>query len=477
MEEREKDTPEQRKPLPEPTPAIAMHSPMARRVYKILFSAPLITSFNTSDNTSVATAATIQAHQQDQHDQSHTLDFFIGGRMVYHFPVDERAPDMPTTIISSKTTAAQDEAMMTGRIDNNIMDKILKVMTSLRVAPKGRRRRKDKESPTMTPTKPPPTTVTTPTISAPLDNEDSIFPDVGDYIFSTKDKEDSSKAPTSTTSTPTQPVAPPKSYFERSTEEAPAPTDPKATASLILAQARVMSLDLESQNPNQNQSQNKNPDPANQSSGSHPPTAERTKPTALLPTPNLPQTSPPPSSPQKDLNTPKQTTKASPGGAPPQASHHNQPPSKPDPTKLDPYFECYPGAFESTSFGADSDEDEDVSKMDQGPKGKNRLKRWDFDTEEGWEKYNQTREAMPRAAFQFGVKMADGRKTRKQKEAKLDKDMKKINDLIKVMAQTENSMEAAITDPTTSSMRLRAHEDGENENEDDPSQPRKRLRL
>jgi len=33
---------------------------------------------------------------------------------------------------------------------------------------------------------------------------------------------------------------------------------------------------------------------------------------------------------------------------------------------------------------------------------KGRLHRWDFETEEEWAKYNDQKEAMPKAAFQFG---------------------------------------------------------------------------
>ena len=37
---------------------------------------------------------------------------------------------------------------------------------------------------------------------------------------------------------------------------------------------------------------------------------------------------------------------------------------------------------------------------------------------------------MPKAAFQFGVKMQDGRKTRKNKDQKLTNDLHKINKII-----------------------------------------------
>jgi IK cytokine len=66
--------------------------------------------------------------------------------------------------------------------------------------------------------------------------------------------------------------------------------------------------------------------------------------------------------------------------------------------------------------------------------GKNlRLHRKDFASEEAWGSYNDKREATPKAAFQFGVKMADGRKTRKHKDQnqKIENELKKINEHIK----------------------------------------------
>lgn len=61
------------------------------------------------------------------------------------------------------------------------------------------------------------------------------------------------------------------------------------------------------------------------------------------------------------------------------------------------------------------------------------LHRWDFETEEEWEKYNEQKEAMPKAAFQFGVKMQDGRKTRKQnrdRDQKLNNELHQINKIL-----------------------------------------------
>eukprot|EP00897_Mesotaenium_endlicherianum_P005466 jgi/Mesen1/4948/ME000247S04235 len=100
------------------------------------------------------------------------------------------------------------------------------------------------------------------------------------------------------------------------------------------------------------------------------------------------------------------------------------------------YSECYPDykGFTSEVAGSDDEDDaEDLSKMDMGGKAKGRLHRWDFESEEEWATYNESKEAMPKAAFQFGVKTADGRKTRKSgkdKENKLNNELNKINQIL-----------------------------------------------
>ncbi|KAJ9168101.1 hypothetical protein P3X46_019668 [Hevea brasiliensis] len=92
------------------------------------------------------------------------------------------------------------------------------------------------------------------------------------------------------------------------------------------------------------------------------------------------------------------------------------------------YSECYPGYQEYNREIVDRDDEDDLSKMDMGGRAKGRLHRWDFETEEEWAKYNEQKEAMPKAAFQFGVKMQDGRKTRKQnKDKKLNNELHQIN--------------------------------------------------
>lgn len=96
------------------------------------------------------------------------------------------------------------------------------------------------------------------------------------------------------------------------------------------------------------------------------------------------------------------------------------------------YLECYPGSMMEDP-GADSDEEVDYSKMDQGNK-KGPLGRWDFDSQEEYSRYMSNKEALPKAAFQYGIKMSEGRKTRRNKEtnekAELDREWKKISAII-----------------------------------------------
>ena len=62
--------------------------------------------------------------------------------------------------------------------------------------------------------------------------------------------------------------------------------------------------------------------------------------------------------------------------------------------------ECYPASFSTSGFVEDDDEEADTSKMDMSKK--RRLRRWDFETDEEWERYREQLEALPKAAFQFG---------------------------------------------------------------------------
>ncbi|KAK6057696.1 RED-like protein [Cooperia oncophora] len=113
------------------------------------------------------------------------------------------------------------------------------------------------------------------------------------------------------------------------------------------------------------------------------------------------------------------------------------------------YDECYPGGMAEMAGGWDSDE-EDLTMMDMGAK-KSNIKRWEFDNDDDYEKFQVffqlhllvvkydadihfkgSREAMPKAAYQYGVKTGDGRKTRKSVDVnkKIDKELSQITKLI-----------------------------------------------
>lgn len=113
-----------------------------------------------------------------------------------------------------------------------------------------------------------------------------------------------------------------------------------------------------------------------------------------------------------------------------------------DPNFVDTYMECYPASYggSGTSSGFvvdDNSDEEDLSKMDQG---RSKARPWDFGSEQEWGKFNDEREANPKAAFQFGLKMKDGRVTNKvksakekakSKEQKFERDFNKIENMMK----------------------------------------------
>ncbi|KAL3085210.1 hypothetical protein niasHS_010279 [Heterodera schachtii] len=96
----------------------------------------------------------------------------------------------------------------------------------------------------------------------------------------------------------------------------------------------------------------------------------------------------------------------------------------------DAYAEFYPGGIGMLDAGGESDDEADYTQMDMGNR-KGPVKRWDFESQDDYERYQSAREANPKAAYQFGVKTSGGRKTRKSnaaaKERKLDRELEKIS--------------------------------------------------
>lgn len=105
-----------------------------------------------------------------------------------------------------------------------------------------------------------------------------------------------------------------------------------------------------------------------------------------------------------------------------------------------------PTSFEehqSTAYqSGDEDEEDGEGKastqfVDQGTNRnkKAQLTRWDFDTEEEWQKYKSTIEIHPKSAFQFGVKLGDGRKRNRERKGmndkqRLDRDYQQVKSIM-----------------------------------------------
>jgi len=94
----------------------------------------------------------------------------------------------------------------------------------------------------------------------------------------------------------------------------------------------------------------------------------------------------------------------------------------------------------------DSDEDVDVTKMDLGKSGKGPMNRFDFDNEDDYGEYMAKREALPKAAFQYGQKNRDrgrditkGGKGGKNEKQKLDQQFQKIQNIMKKRDETRKA--------------------------------------
>lgn len=90
-----------------------------------------------------------------------------------------------------------------------------------------------------------------------------------------------------------------------------------------------------------------------------------------------------------------------------------------------------PTSFEERQRMVYTSDDEDnrgagTSLVDQGThrNKKAQLTRWDFDNEEDWQKYKDSVEIHPKSAFQFGVKVGDGRKRNREQRRGLSEKQK-----------------------------------------------------
>lgn len=106
-----------------------------------------------------------------------------------------------------------------------------------------------------------------------------------------------------------------------------------------------------------------------------------------------------------------------------------------------------PTSFEehqSTAYESGDDDEEGNGKektstqfIDQGTSRnkKAQMTRWDFDTEEEWHNYKSSIEFNPKSAFQFGVKLGDGRKRNRERKGmndkqRLDRDYQQVKNIM-----------------------------------------------
>lgn len=104
-----------------------------------------------------------------------------------------------------------------------------------------------------------------------------------------------------------------------------------------------------------------------------------------------------------------------------------------------------PTSFEEhqTAYQSGDDDDEDGKEkgttqfVDQGTSRnkKAQLTRWDFDTEDEYQKYKSSIEFHPKSAFQFGVKLGDGRKRNRERKGmndkqRLDRDYQQVKNIM-----------------------------------------------
>ncbi|GMT18563.1 hypothetical protein PFISCL1PPCAC_9860, partial [Pristionchus fissidentatus] len=87
------------------------------------------------------------------------------------------------------------------------------------------------------------------------------------------------------------------------------------------------------------------------------------------------------------------------------------------------YDECYPGGLEMGGFNDSDDEEEEG-----GPASKKGRSAWGDDDKEKFSKTSRNTEV--KAAYQFGVKKGDGRKSGKQQDKRLDQELDKINKIM-----------------------------------------------
>ncbi|KAG0467994.1 hypothetical protein HPP92_017322 [Vanilla planifolia] len=401
-------------------------------------------------------------------------EMFLPGRMAFIFNMEDNFHDIPTTLHRSKADCPFPEEMVMVSVDNSVLDRISKIMSYLRLGSSGKvlkKKKKDKdlkdekqlqsngsiskhqrEREALPP--PPPRSVDTKEKQPPIvvrTEEDDIF--VGDGINYDVPNKDTSKSPISEDMEESPRNRDRQPYLN---EPVYGPVPPSDSAQ---DWQQMNGYDMQPPMVASNYAGEwQNYQYADQLIYTEQYLHSNVQEFDVLGGANLPQDPRFMTQEDKDRGM---------GSVFKRDDHRLQQLREKDAREKDPnfisesYSECYPGYQEYNREVVDSDDEADLSKMDMGGRAKGRLHRWDFETEEEWAKYNEQKEAMPKAAFQFGVKMQDGRKTRKQnKDQKLNNELHKINKILaRKMAEKEG------------------HDEGRQFDNDDDVQPGKKLRI
>lgn len=300
-------------------------------------------------------------------------EFFATGRMAYLVELEDEnvETDIPTTIIRSKTEIqGQNELNNTLTTNDIVVNKLAQIFSYLRQGGKKKNKKRDKGLFKVPEDPPPDKTSTTSTSLKPRKDDISIYDDVDEYKPSRKDYG--------------------RDYRGSSHEK---------------------ERDRDRRDRDRRHRDRDNYGHSSKASSS---SSSNRKHGSYFDKPNEPAEVE-----QGLINIP----------APPKLS--TQLISKLHSAEPEGYAECYPGLQEMDDALVDSDDEVDFTKMDRGNK-KGLIGRWDFETQEEYSDYMGSKEALPKAAFQYGLKMSDGRKTRKNKNEsqKLDQEWQKIQKII-----------------------------------------------
>lgn len=304
-------------------------------------------------------------------------DMFAKGRMAYVVELEEEETDIPTTLLRSLHDLPRAESAQSIQANSLIISKLSHVLSHLRAEPK--KKKKDEFR-----------VPAAPTSSAPEAKGDDIYDDLDDYVPSRKSRDSRDHRDS-------------RDYRDRDRDR---DRDRRRDRSRSRSRERDRDRDRDHNRDRyfeKSASARREEEQRRREAQREKERAERER--------------------QKEREKEKEKAKAA-----------EREKKRKELEESSGYDECYPGGLVEMGGSWDSDEEADYSKMDTGPKKNQAVNRWDFDTEEEYATYMEGREALPKAAYQYGVKNGEGRKNKKQSatsEAKrLDRELNEINKIM-----------------------------------------------